>query len=125
MADRALAERHGRRAEDIAAALLRAKAYSILDRRARTARGEIDIVARRGRTLVFVEVKLRARIDDAVEAVWPRSWERIGRAGEAWAARRAAFAGFGQRFDLIALAPWRLPIHVRDAWRPDFAARRF
>lgn len=57
------AERHGRWAESAAALYLRCKGYQILARRARTRLGEIDIVARRGDTLIFVEVKMRRTLD--------------------------------------------------------------
>jgi putative endonuclease len=54
------AERGGRRAESLAAWWLRLKGWRILARRVRTPVGEIDLVARRGRTIAFVEVKARA-----------------------------------------------------------------
>lgn len=57
--ERQRAERRGRRAEKIAAWFLRAKGYAVLARRYKTPVGEIDLVARRGRTLAFVEVKAR------------------------------------------------------------------
>ena len=57
--NRVLNEQRGRRAENIAAMFLRLKGYTILDRRCRTPFGEIDIIARRGKTIVFVEVKAR------------------------------------------------------------------
>lgn len=121
MADRRQAERRGRMAENLAALLLRLKGYSILERRVRSRRGEIDLVAQKGRTLVFVEVKTRARLDDALRAVRPANWARIAAAAETWASRRPRFRDHGHRYDLVAVQPWRIPVHVRDAWRPDFA----
>src|SRR5438045_6057380 len=59
----------GLSAESRAAAYLIAKGYRIVARRFRSPVGEIDIVARRRGTLVFVEVKARANLDDAAEAV--------------------------------------------------------
>lgn len=110
-------EQGGRRAEMIAALWLQAKGYRILDRRARTPLGEIDLVALRGRILVFVEVKARADIDAAHVAVTPQLRARIEQAARAWCARRRGLEQKTWRFDIVAIAPGRWPRHVRDAWR--------
>ena len=67
--NREAAEKRGRGAETLACWFLRLRGWRILARRARVPGGEVDIVARRGRTLAFVEVKARERLDDAAEAV--------------------------------------------------------
>ena len=74
------AERRGKRAEVLAALFLRLKFYRILARRVKTPLGEIDIVARRGGTLAFVEVKARARAAGEAEAHAAVNKRRIGRA---------------------------------------------
>src|SRR5579862_3653722 len=84
--ERVAAFKLGLSAESRAAMLLIAKAYRILARRWRTPFGEVDIVARRRHTLVFVEVKARATLDEAVEAVTAKSQQRIIRAAELWLA---------------------------------------
>jgi Holliday junction resolvase-like predicted endonuclease len=63
---RAQAERSGRRGETLAAWCLRLKGYRILAKRQRTVRGEVDLVARRRKTIVFVEVKTRARQKNSI-----------------------------------------------------------
>lgn len=65
--------------EDAACAELRRRGYSILARRYRTRAGEIDIVARDGRTLVFVEVKTRSgpAFGSGLEAVTPRKQAQV------------------------------------------------
>jgi putative endonuclease len=111
-------ERAGRLAEALAALLLRLRGYQILARRYATPVGEIDLVARRGAVLVFVEVKRRARRDDSLAALLPAQQARIARAAEAFLQRApAALARCGVRFDLVAVSPWRLPRHVEDVWR--------
>lgn len=108
----------GRRAEALAAWWLRAKGYTILSMRVKLAVGEIDLVARKRDVICFIEVKERATLDAAISAVTPGAWRRIARAAETWMAERARFNDCGWRYDIIAIAPGRLPAHVRDAWRP-------
>ena len=108
----------GRRAEGLAAWWLRFKGYRILARGLRLPVGEIDLIARRGRCLAFVEVKRRATLAAALEAVTPRQRRRILRAAEAWLAQRPDLAGLDLRFDALLLVPGRWPRHLPDAWRP-------
>lgn len=110
------AERDGQRAEALAALLLQAKFYSIRARRYKTPLGEIDLVAQRGRTIVFVEVKLRARNADAEMTYGSVNQARISRAAQYWLARHPAEAGRDLRFDVIFLAPGRWPRHLINAF---------
>jgi putative endonuclease len=117
---RKAAERHGRRAEALAALLLRLKFYRILARRVRTRAGEIDLVARAPSGLVcFVEVKARGDEAQASDAIGARQQGRIARAAALYLAGRPELAHRGVRFDVIAVLPGRWPRHLRDAWRPD------
>ncbi len=92
--------------------------YRILARNYRAPVGEIDIVARRGRTMAMVEVKARASQTAGAEALAPRQQRRIARAAEYFVAARPELAACELRFDLMLVQPWRPPVHVRDAWRP-------
>ncbi|MHC8508008.1 MAG: YraN family protein [Rhodospirillales bacterium] len=114
------AQRLGLWAETKARALLRLKGYRILDSRARTKAGEIDIIARRGGVLAFIEVKARATREAAAHALDPRQQDRIVRAAGLWRARRPWSAGFDVRFDVVWAGRRGLPRHVPDAWRPGF-----
>ncbi|MDX6751552.1 YraN family protein [Geminicoccaceae bacterium 1502E] len=107
----------GRRAERWAALYLRLMGWRILERRFATPVGEIDIVARRGDLLVFVEVKRRTTAEAALASVGPNQQARIARAASIFLQRRPALAGCACRFDVLALSPWRWPRHVPDAWR--------
>lgn len=109
----------GRRAETLAAWLLRAKGFRVLARGYRVPVGEIDVIARRGRVLVAVEIKARARLEDALEAVTLRQRRRIERALAQFVARNRRLSALAWRFDVIAVVPGRLPTHIIDAWRPD------
>ncbi|MBP7702224.1 MAG: YraN family protein [Phenylobacterium sp.] len=113
----AAARTAGRRAEVWAALWLMAKGYRILGFRLRTPQGEIDLLAQRGQVLAVVEVKQRATLQAALEAVSETQRERLQRAGRAIAARRPSLQNMAVRIDLIALAPGRLPVHAPDAWK--------
>ncbi len=106
-------------AEGRAALLLAAKGYRELARRWKSPVGEIDLVVRRGKTIVFVEVKARPRIDDAAWAVLPRQQRRIVAAAEAWLAAHPEHAGYDLRFDAVLVAPGRLPQHLVAAFEAE------
>mgnify|MGYP001765838486 CR=1 FL=1 len=113
------ARKSGRAAEVWAALILMLKGYRILGFRLRTPIAEIDLLAVRGRTLAVVEVKQRASLAAALEAVPQDQRERLRRAGRMLAARRPGLGQASVRLDLIALAPRRWPRHIIDAWRVD------
>jgi putative endonuclease len=110
------AERGGRRAEAIAAWWLRLKGWTILARRARTPLGEVDLIARRGRTLAFVEVKARASQAEAEHALDDYRLRRVAAAAQALAPRYAR-DGDTLRIDAIFIVPRRWPRHMPDVWR--------
>ena len=115
--DRGLRSRtQGHRAEWLAMVWLMVRGYRILGFRLRTPQAEIDILAQRGKVLAVVEVKHRARLDLALEAVGPDQRARLRRAGESLAARRRGLEGCAVRLDLVALAPGQWPRHLADAW---------
>jgi len=113
--DRAAREAAGRRAETLAVWWLRLKGYRILARRARCSRGEVDIIARRGRTLAFVEVKRRQSRDLAARAIDGRSLARVVAAAEALAPRHAR-PGDDISIDAVLVTPGRLPSHRANLW---------
>ena len=114
--ERVRAFRRGIDAETLAAWSLRLKGWRILARRFSEGPGEVDLVARRGRTIAFVEVKARADFATAAEAVSPRQQHRIRRAAEAFLARRPAYAGYVVRFDVVLVMPRRWPKHLPNAF---------
>ena len=114
--ERQVAFRLGLSAELRAAALLTVKGFRIVARRWRSPVGEIDLVVRRGRLLVFVEVKARNRFDEAAEAITFRQQRRIAATAAAWLARHPDDVGCDMRFDAVLVMPWRLPRHVAAAF---------
>ncbi len=114
MSGRAEAEQRGRRGEALAAWYLRFKGWSVVARRVKTPRGEVDLVMRRGRTVAFVEVKWRGRGSDRDAAIDPWRLRRVRAAAEALAARFAR-RGEDLRIDVVLLAPGRWPRHIVNA----------
>lgn len=110
------AERGGRRAEALAALWLQLKGWTILARRARTHVGEVDLVARRGRTVAFIEVKARATTDEASRSLDEYRLRRVAAAAGALAPRFVR-SGDDSRIDAVFVVPGRLPKHMPDVWR--------
>ncbi len=111
------AEARGRRAENIAAWLLRLKGYKILEMRHKTPYGEIDLIARRGNILAIVEVKSRPSLAQAKQALHNADLPRIEEAAYAYQARRKHLQDMNIRFDAVFVAKnWHVQ-HVTDAWR--------
>lgn len=110
--------RFGRNAESLCAWVLRLKGYHIVARDFRVPVGEIDIVARRGKTLAFIEVKAREG-GYAVEAVTLRQRRRIVRAAEAFLRAHRAYAALDIRFDIMLVRRGGWPRHLVNVWRAD------
>jgi putative endonuclease len=114
------AERRGRAGEWLCLWHLRLRGWRILARGWRCPAGEIDILARRGGVLAIIEVKSRAaRAADSSAVPAPRQRRRIARAAQAFLKARPDLAGLDLRFDLMQVAPGRLPQHQPGAWRAD------
>lgn len=114
-ATRRAAEQRGRRGERLAAWYLRLKGWRILDMRVKTPAGEVDLVARRGRLVAFVEVKTRATAAELDFAIDARRLARVAAAAEILIPR---FADNGEdvRVDVILIAPGTRPRHIENAW---------
>lgn len=113
------ARRRGRRVEVFCALWLMAKGYRLLGFRLKTPFGEIDILARKRGVLVAIEVKQRTTLQAALEAVSHRQRAGLMRAVVSIAAKTPQLSLAPIRLDLMALAPGRLPRHIRDAWRDE------
>ncbi|MBO9696092.1 MAG: YraN family protein [Sphingopyxis sp.] len=115
--NRAAAEARGRRAERRAAWWLRLHGWRILGERLRVPVGEVDLIARRGRTVAFIEVKWRERAADLDLAIDPYRLRRVA-AAAGMLAPRFARPRDDIRIDVMLLAPRRLPRHLIHVWQP-------
>lgn len=115
MRNRRAAEASGRRGERIAAWWLRLKGWRVLDTRVRTPAGEVDLVARRGSLIAFVEVKTRKSAAELDFAIDERRLSRVAAAAEVLMPRYAK-PGDDIRVDVILLAPGTAPRHIENAW---------
>lgn len=101
-------------AERVAGLLLRVKGYRVLAHRFKTAVGEIDLIASKGKTLVFVEVKYRDSFEKGVHAISPTAQERIMRTAQLYLARQPEYALYNMRFDAVIVTGWHWPHHLKN-----------
>lgn len=109
--------RRGHRGEGLAALALRLKGFRIVARRYRTKLGEIDLIARRGDLVLIVEVKVRKTLIEAMQAIAHQSERRIEGAADLWLSRQKDYGRLSVRFDLVAVLPWRWPVHVPNVFQ--------
>ncbi|MDP4004651.1 YraN family protein [Methylobacterium sp. NEAU K] len=106
----------GHKAEWLAMAALLLEGYWPIGRRVSFAGGEIDLIVRRPRTIVFVEVKARSRLEDAREAIDAAKRRRFSRAVRAWVGRNPWCAGMTLRADAVFIGDRAWPAHLPDAF---------
>ena len=94
------------------------KGYKILKSRYRNAHGEIDIIAKRGNILVFVEVKARKSQQQAAESITARQRIRIEKSAVGFMSTDPSYASMQVRFDAVLCRPGKWPEHIENAWRP-------
>lgn len=110
------AYRRGHSSEWLAAIALMAKGFRIVARRYRTKLGEIDLIARRGDLVLIVEVKARKTLIEAMDAIRRQSERRIEGAADLWLSRQRDHAKLSLRFDMVAVLPWRWPVHIENVF---------
>lgn len=116
-ARRQKAYRKGLASEWLAGLALMLKGYRIAAWRYRTPLGEIDLMARRGDLVAIVEVKARPTLEQAMEAVGPVTQRRIDGAATLWLSRQKDQARLSLRYDLVAVLPWKWPVHVENVFQ--------
>jgi putative endonuclease len=113
------AEFRGRLAETVALWYLRCKGYRLLARRYKAPQGEIDLIMRKRDTTIFIEVKTRKTVDEAVIAVTHWQARRIAAASASWMGRDPKAAAGFCRFDIVAVPSYLWPTHIENAFYGD------
>jgi putative endonuclease len=102
-------------AEYLAMLIYKVKFYNIVHHRKKNFVGEIDIIACKGRQLVFIEVK--ARKNNITENIVSQSQQnRIKRSAELFLSYNHKYDGYDIRFDLVFIQPYKWPIIIKNAW---------
>jgi putative endonuclease len=104
-------------AEIWAGIYLTCKAYRLLFWRYRTPVGEIDLIMKRGKITIFIEVKSRKKHADALYAVHAKNQKRVIRAAQYFLAAHPEFADSAFRFDVISVSCYGLPYHLQNAFQ--------
>lgn len=106
----------GRRSEWLAIIWLFFKGYRLLARRFGGKGGEIDLIMKRGRLVIFVEVKRRGMMEEALVSITPKKRRLVAGRVRQWLARNPWAMDHDLRFDAVFIAPWRWPQHVVGAF---------
>jgi putative endonuclease len=112
--ERSLSYLWGLDAERIALLLLIAKGYWPMAKRFLGAAGEIDLIVKRGRTIVAVEVKARRSVDDAALTITEAKIARIAKAMNQFRSQRRLDDSYIFRIDAVLVAPWSWPRHLEN-----------
>jgi putative endonuclease len=111
----------GRVSEIIACIILVIKGYKIIATNHKlykkgTGVGEVDIICRKAKTIVFVEVKYRRNEEESSLAISKNQQARINNAVNAFISRHSKYTNYDIRIDAILFAPYKLPKHIKNAW---------
>lgn len=113
-AARRAALQKGQIGEILAMLSLILRGYIIMARNYTAHQGEIDIIARRGRVIAFIEVKARPTFARSEAAIDGHKLTRLARAASHWVTRHPWAQDYALRVDAIDIVPWRLPRHRTD-----------
>lgn len=103
-------------AEIIALVFLKIKFYKIVECRYRSHAGEIDIIAKRGKYIVFIEVKARKNSSHIFDVLSSKQQLRIRNSAEFFLSRNKKFQNLQPRFDLITISPKHGLTHLKNGW---------
>ena len=103
-------------AESIAIVFLMLKGYSIVAKRYKTPLGEIDIIAKKAKSLIGIEVKARRKEFDISEVITRKQKKRIVNGIKMFLSKNQQYNDYTIRFDVIAVRPFRIPKHIINFW---------
>ena len=100
--------------EYIACFVMLLKGYRILEMRYKTFCGEIDLIAKKGNLIVFIEVKSRKSMEQCYDAIREKQIRRIQNASYVFLKKHPQFSGYYSRYDVILVADWKIPKHIQN-----------
>lgn len=106
----------GMHAEEMAQAYLVEQGYEIIHTRYKTKFGEIDVIARKGNLICFIEVKMRQNIGDALHAITPRTRKRVEQSALYFLSAYPEAVACDLRFDVVAITKDFKITHLDNAW---------
>ncbi len=114
-------KQRGQKAEFLARLWFRLHGFGILYKNYVTGRGttagEVDFIAKRGKLIVFVEVKERKNLETALYAISPQQQKRLLNAARYFLQKHPQYENFDIRFDAVFVAlPFKLK-HIKNAWQ--------
>ena len=110
------AYRRGIRAEIIAGLYLSVTGWRVLAWRWKCLLGEIDLVAKRGKTISFIAVKARQNEQAAIDSITAHQWRRISEAADLFMARHGQYADCSWRSDGIIIVLRKWPGRFKNIW---------
>lgn len=110
------AYRRGIRAEIIAGLYLTLTGWRVLAWRWKCPLGEIDLVAKNGKVITFIEVKARQNEQSALDSITAHQWSRISNAADIFMSQQRQYADCSWRFDAIIIVPRQWPKRFKNMW---------
>lgn len=115
------ANKKGSLAENFASLYFMTKSYKVLKKRYKTRVGEIDLILQKKDLIVFVEVKARTKLDDALHSIHSKNRSRIENAAQQFLAENPEYASYDLRLDAFCVAMGKgfVPlkfVHLDNAW---------
>ncbi len=108
----------GHQAEDFARKWLETKGYHFVAKNLKNKRGsgagELDLIMTDKKTLVFIEVKKRKNINDALECISPKMQQRLYKGAAAFLAQNPNFQDWDCRFDAVCIADDTTPVLIQN-----------
>ena len=110
------AYRRGIRAEIIAGLYLTLTGWRVLAWRWKCPLGEIDLVAKNGKVITFIEVKARQNEQSALDSITAHQWSRISNAADIFMSQQRQYADCSWRIDAIIIVPRQWPKRFKNMW---------
>ena len=110
------AYKRGIRREILAGLYLTLTGWRVLAWRWKCPLGEIDLVAKKGKVITFIEVKARQNEQSALDSITAHQWRRVLNAADIFMSQQRQYADCSWRFDAIIIVPRKWPKRFKNMW---------